>query len=122
MITCWERLQFIIDHLRKQVVLDEQFQKLELFDLLILIESLDDRQILDQLIILRRHPKIGNDKSYGRGRRKGPQLIGTILVAVLARPGVGGLESELEPRIYQVGEKRPLRPNTVRLNINHDSL
>jgi len=31
-----------------------------------------------------------------RSRRKGPQSIGTILVAVLARLGVNGLESEVE--------------------------
>jgi len=33
-----------------------------------------------------------------RSRRKGPQAIGTILVAVLARLGVDGLESETEAR------------------------
>jgi hypothetical protein len=31
-----------------------------------------------------------------RSRRKGPQAIGTILVAVLARLGVSGLESDIE--------------------------
>lgn len=31
-----------------------------------------------------------------RSRRKGPQAIGTLLVAVLARLGVNGLESETE--------------------------
>ena len=33
---------------------------------------------------------------YRRSRRKGPQAIGTILVAVLARLGITGLESESE--------------------------
>jgi len=33
---------------------------------------------------------------YRRSRRAGPQAIGTILVAVLARLGVSGLESEVE--------------------------